>query len=95
MQRNLAFACEVMIRTIDGGKVGAGEEDTKPTSSLAMAVPTWLFHVSCHWPGKADDATSHLQVSTGLPRVTASSLVGQTAMPMSGVRKMVSGSQPW
>ena len=46
-------------------------------------------------PGRADDAMSHFQVSTGLPRATASSLVEQTAMPMSGVKKMVSGSQPW
>ena len=39
--------------------------------------------------------TFHLQVSTGLPRVTASSLAGLTATPTSGVRRMVSGSQPW
>ena len=37
----------------------------------------------------------NLQVSTGLPRVTASSLVGLTAMPTCGVRKTVSGSRPW
>lgn len=77
------------------GKNGAGEENTKPPHTPAMALPAWLSHGSCHGPDSADDTTPHLQVSTGLPRATASSLVGQTAMPMSGVRKMVSGSQPW
>lgn len=34
----------------------------------------------------------HITVLTGLPRVTAPSLAGPTAMPTSGVKKMVSGS---
>lgn len=60
-----------------------------------MPAPPCPCHVSCHRPCKADDTTSHLQVLTGLPRATASSLAGQTAMPTSGVRKTVSGSQRW
>ena len=35
------------------------------------------------------------EVSTALPRVTSWSLAGLTAMPTSGIRKMVSGNRPW
>lgn len=72
-------------RTGWGGRSQAHLQPGPPASAPSVAA------------GQAElmPTMSHLQVLTGLPRVTASSLAGPTATPMSGVRRMVSGSQPW